>query len=41
MTPAQRAAAGPLVAPLDIVDVVVDLVRDDTCSGTVVELSGR
>lgn len=36
----RRAVMPPLIPPADVVRVVVDLVRDDSPSGTVVELSG-
>jgi NAD(P)-dependent dehydrogenase (short-subunit alcohol dehydrogenase family) len=35
-----RAAVPPLIPPEDVVDVVLDLVRDDTRSGSVVEMWG-
>lgn len=40
MRPDQRATTPPLIPPKDVVDVVLDLVRDDTLSGSVVELWG-
>ena len=40
MSAAERAAIAPLIPPQDVVDAVLDLVRDDTRSGSVVELWG-
>jgi NAD(P)-dependent dehydrogenase (short-subunit alcohol dehydrogenase family) len=40
MSPAERAAAPPLVDPEAIADVVVWLVRDDSLAGCVVEMPG-
>jgi len=36
----ERSATPPLIPPGDVVDAVLDLVRDDTRSGSVVELWG-
>jgi NAD(P)-dependent dehydrogenase (short-subunit alcohol dehydrogenase family) len=40
MPPEQRSAAPPLIPPEDVVNAVLDLVRDDTRSGSVVYLWG-
>jgi hypothetical protein len=40
MPAAERSATPPLIPPEDVVDAVLDLVRDDTRSGSGVELWG-
>lgn len=40
MTAEEQSATPPLIPPEDVVDAVLDLVRDDTRSGSVVELWG-
>jgi NAD(P)-dependent dehydrogenase (short-subunit alcohol dehydrogenase family) len=40
LPPAKRAATPPLIPPEDVVAVVLDLLADDTASGSVVALEG-
>jgi hypothetical protein len=40
MSTEQRSNTPPLIPPRDVVEMVLELVRDDSCSGSVVELWG-